>query len=554
MKGFVVRSKKRLGLCDPTYLDDSEPGDSFKGEPVSLADHSRGVADCAAKFAAGCGLPVELYYQAGLLHDLGKLDPRFQAMLRQSSPRTAVGKPLAKSANGPRNKRERDDARLVHRYPSGARHELLSCAILESSDDDLMHLIATHHGSARPFADAVVENEAASSFEVDLFEFKRQMPTSKQEIATWNAELPERFWRMVRKHGWWGSAYREAAFRLADHAQSRAEQEDGWKPATGQTPPANYAAKAAKPPSYELPLPGLDGSNPLAFLAALGTLRLANRAFPGTRLSWESRGTWSAVLHLPQEVPTDELVDTLLKNAGVGRRCVSFAPDLKIAASEFQKFEREAVGYARDDRDFADFIRAFADPLVTIQAGPNAGKTKPTEFYLIAGQQKMLKQALEIAAAASVSHLHKCLFDQWVYDDPIDGLSLRWDPQDDFRYATRFYNPSKDRSKGKRGSVLGAHRLAFEGLPFFPCFAVGTRLATTGFTILQRRPFFSWPLWSAPWGVDAVRSVLTSIEPPKAKAKIQQVVMPKQLGVSAWYQCEKVPNSDYFNFAPAQVI
>jgi hypothetical protein len=49
------------------------------------------------RFAAGYGLDAGLYAQAGLWHDLGKLDPRFQAMLRQSSPRTAVGDPLAKS-------------------------------------------------------------------------------------------------------------------------------------------------------------------------------------------------------------------------------------------------------------------------------------------------------------------------------------------------------------------------------------------------------------------------------------------------------------------------
>ncbi len=146
--GYVVTGKRRLCQFDPTYLDDSEPDESFRGQKVPLINHSYGVAEYAKRFANGCDLDGDLFYQAGLLHDLGKLDPRFQAMLKQSSPRTAVGPPLAKSARSPRTKQERKEAREVHGYPSGARHELLSAALVakETGDDLLLHLIATHHG------------------------------------------------------------------------------------------------------------------------------------------------------------------------------------------------------------------------------------------------------------------------------------------------------------------------------------------------------------------------------------------------------------------------
>ena len=121
--GFVVSGKRRLGqFLSPTFLDDSEPAESFRsfrGREIKLKDHCRGVAEHAERFAAGCGLDAGLYFQAGLWHDLGKLDPRFQAMLKQSSPRTAVGTALAKSARSPRTKEERKEAREVHRYPSG---------------------------------------------------------------------------------------------------------------------------------------------------------------------------------------------------------------------------------------------------------------------------------------------------------------------------------------------------------------------------------------------------------------------------------------------------
>ncbi len=106
LTGVVVTGKGRLYQFDPTYLDDTEPGESARGrQPVTLAAHSAGVAGFARRFAAGCGLPADLYRAAGFWHDLGKLDPRFQAMLLGRSPATATPPPLAKSRRPPRTRR-----------------------------------------------------------------------------------------------------------------------------------------------------------------------------------------------------------------------------------------------------------------------------------------------------------------------------------------------------------------------------------------------------------------------------------------------------------------
>jgi hypothetical protein len=59
-------------------------------------------------------------------------------------------------------------------------------------------------------------------------------------------------------------------------------------------------------------LTGLDGSNPLAFLAAIGTLRLATRLYgSGVEMRWVSQGRWIPVLRLPDGVSPDQLVADL---------------------------------------------------------------------------------------------------------------------------------------------------------------------------------------------------------------------------------------------------
>lgn len=307
--GWVVSGKQRLRQFDPTFLEDDESSESPVRRAVSLDEHSRGVADLAGRFAAGCGLDADLYATAGSFHDLGKLDPRFQALLKGRSPRTAGGEPLAKSGNFGTGDRE------VHRYPTGARHELLSTALVASrtTDDLFLHLIATHHGSARPFAGSVEENaDAKSPFTATLFGETFSIPTCAQTPAVWNTELANRFWRVVRRFGWWGTAFREAVFRLADHAQSRAEQEDSQPRITSSSVLPLPNANSSVPVLHPIELTGLDGSNPLALLAALGTLRLADQAFAGTaRLSWIRKECWTPVLHVPSAQTLDQLVEQL---------------------------------------------------------------------------------------------------------------------------------------------------------------------------------------------------------------------------------------------------
>jgi CRISPR-associated endonuclease/helicase Cas3 len=321
--GLVVVGRWRLRQFDPTFADE-ESAESPCRREVTLEHHTGDVVHYARRFAGGCGLPPELVdrlTRAAYRHDLGKADPRFQAMLRGSSPRTAAGFKdlLAKSgaAGGPWQDRER--AREVHRYPNGARHEMLSVAFLPADADDLeLYLMAGHHGYARPFAPPV-EDDTAGEIRgllrkpVRLFEESFRWPEPLGDPAVLNAAVPERFWRVVRRFGWWGSAYLDALFRLADHAASRAEQEETWKPVLQQQglPMAADTRRVDRPATHTLELTGLDGSNPLAFLAAIGVLRLAERLYFPTRMKWVLSGRWVPVLEVPSDVDRNRLLDGL---------------------------------------------------------------------------------------------------------------------------------------------------------------------------------------------------------------------------------------------------
>jgi CRISPR-associated endonuclease/helicase Cas3 len=545
--GFVVTSKTRLRQFDPTYLNDSEPDDSFRGRAVTLLEHSHGVAEHAKRFADGCGLDVNLYTQAGLWHDLGKLDPRFQAMLKQSSPRTAVGVPLAKSGRSPGTKRECDEAREVHCYPSGARHELLSAALVATKTDDdlLLHLIATHHGTGRPFADAVKENGAARTpCRQELFGFKPD--SCIQDIAKWNAELPERFWRVVRKFGWWGAAYREAIFRLADHAQSRMEQEKlEQESKTDEVKPGPFAAFGGSRPLHLLPLTGLDGANPLAFLAALGTLIVFDQLARSDNhpdwlagpvaLSWQQH---TPVLHFQGTPPSPTEVI-----AHLAKRCSATIDEhpAKFVLSLFEnqddlanRVRRYVEGSTVSDRLRLDWLSAHLSEITVDSEGKFA-----TSQLLTVRKDYFPDNLRSILGRCREEHLVRALLHPWDYADALDNQSLHWEPSEDRRHAYQWHMPSGDPTRKRRGGMLGANRLALEAWPLFPSIPApaGARLATRGFKGNRaNNTYWTWPLWRQPLTKDAIASILGLPAMQKASGPIEL----QTFGVFAVFRLQRI--------------
>jgi CRISPR-associated endonuclease/helicase Cas3 len=209
---------------------------------VPLADHSAGVRDYAERFARAVVLPdradsvVSDLALAGWLHDVGKADPRFQVWLHSGDELAAAlaETPLAKSSQNPRNRAAIHRARERAGYPQGGRHEVQSLALIvdqqqicdQANDWDLVqHLVVSHHGFGRPFVPMVFDPQpvdvALRHGDVDLAH------RSNHELYRIEAGVPERYWRLVRRYGWWGLAWLEAILRLAD--QRRSEYEEKWR-------------------------------------------------------------------------------------------------------------------------------------------------------------------------------------------------------------------------------------------------------------------------------------------------------------------------------------
>lgn len=214
--------------------DDEGTDETSRSEAVVLERHLTNVEAAIGDLASLLGEKTEECKWAARFHDYGKADVRFQALLRNGDMLAAqfAPRPLAKSDSFPLSPEEGKKRRRRIGLPDGFRHELLSLLFAEDAMEgesatwDLgLHLIAAHHGRCRPFA-PVVFDEAPTDIEFGGAALTGSV-AKRRAAHRLDSAVADRFWNLTRKHGWWGLAYYEALFRLADWAASAAEAAEG---------------------------------------------------------------------------------------------------------------------------------------------------------------------------------------------------------------------------------------------------------------------------------------------------------------------------------------
>ncbi len=255
-------------------------------------------------------------------------------------------------------------------------------------------------------------------------------------------------------------------------------------------------------------LTGLDGSNPLGYLAALGALRLLAQHHPAVRMHWtRDTAAWRPVLSGIDLTPDTLIAALLAAPAFPASESSLLGKNITVEPAKFSDFVQHAENalHPSGNRIPADFAAAFGSE-VCVDKDKNRIEYTLLCFITGSGHQDFLETARTLLKKVEAPHLQEALFGPWLRHD--DKLSFRWDPSDASEYALRWDNPGPLGVK----SVWGAGRLAIEALPLFPTQPTARTLATTGFYEDKYPEQFTWPLWSTPVSCDTVRSLVALAE------------------------------------------
>lgn len=299
-------------------------------------------------------------------------------------------------------------------------------------------------------------------------------------------------------------------------------------------------------PADMLLLSGIDGTNPLGFLAALGLLRVFSLQKDGVKLSWQiSDGTWRPSL-FGVGVPLPELGAKLCAEIRkLDHSAWSIDSKLPFKASIWRQNANDSVRISSHlNRQKTDNIASFGascfakgdddfekTELCMVRAGDSAG-------------QGLTSYGKRIIETILPEKLRQAIEKDWLYSD--DQCALRWDPSEDKPYAVQWRNPSKIGALSEKG----ANCLALFGMVCFPVIPVKNHVETTGFGLKKpKQSSLTWPIWRNPINLNVALSLLSLSALQREQPNKLELA---SLGIAAAYRCNRVMTSTYYaNFTPS---
>ena len=207
-------------------------------------------------------------------------------------------------------------------------------------------------------------------------------------------------------------------------------------------------------PRNGLLLRGLDGTNPLGFLAALGLFRVLHEASGSEDLlmSWAAaEGTWAPVLHPSSGSTLEEgailttLTQRLVKT--IEDHPANLLSKLDSASDDGQARRRLIQEIAAGtDRDRMDWTSALASDFAPPDSINQLQTTRRDYFF---------GNLSSVISRTNREHLRRAVFHPWDYSDALDNQSLHLDPSEDRRHAHQWNKPAGDPDRKTRGGMLG---------------------------------------------------------------------------------------------------
>ncbi|MDN5850248.1 MAG: hypothetical protein L0H63_11555 [Nitrococcus sp.] len=297
-----------------------------------------------------------------------------------------------------------------------------------------------------------------------------------------------------------------------------------------------------------LPLPGLDGANPLGFLGALGLFRIVCRVreYEDAKMRWVGRhGTWIPCLddsNLDSQLLLDLLDSQLVRNIqGHPIKILEAlgSTDSGSHAALFREVSQDAAE--------ASWLAALASSVTDATSVNNQLQTARRDYFF--------GNLSSVMARTTPAHIERTVFHPWDYSDPLDNQSLHFDPSEDRRHALQWNKPAGDPNRKVSGGMLGANRLAIEAIAWFTSLPDGENLHTLGFTgFNSRNTRWTWPIWAFPLAFNTVTSVLALRELQEENISTGSVQAMQYRGIAAAFRVARILVGKTPNFTPTQRV